>query len=73
MHIILHCFLYLTAIFSIFINKYVDHAYMDEVFHYDMTVQYMNCIKKFYLDNFTYWDDKITTPPGLYFLMFLYE
>lgn len=52
------------------VNQNVPEAYMDEVFHYPMTERYFNGIGlQFSINisgNFTYWDPKITTFPGLY-------
>ena len=44
--------------------QHVD-MYMDEVFHYPQLVQFLH-------HNYT-WDDKITTPPGLYILPVLLQ
>ena len=52
------------------INREVPSPYMDEIFHFPMTERYfagtsdessINII-----GNYTYWDNKITTFPGLY-------
>lgn len=52
------------------VNAVVPTPYMDEVFHYPMTVHYFrgNCSDEsvYSLGNITYWDPKITTFPGLY-------
>lgn len=42
-------------------NSIVPEAYMDEIFHIPQAQQY--CV-----GNFSYWDSKITTPPGLYLI-----
>ena len=44
------------------VNEHVQETYIDEYFHLGMTQKYL------VEQNFTYWDPKITTPPGLYFL-----
>jgi alpha-1,2-glucosyltransferase len=45
------------------VNAHVKEAYLDEVFHIPQTQRYCQ-------GDFSYWDDKITTPPGLYLLAF---
>ena len=54
------------------INKIVPDPYMDEIFHYPMTERYYAGNKQNgscnSLGNYTYWDDKITTFPGLYII-----
>ena len=52
-------------------NKDVPEPYMDEIFHYPMTKRYFEgkeIISNRFLSlgNYTYWDSKITTFPGLY-------
>ncbi len=42
------------------INNQLDSAYMDETFHKDQTTS-------FYEGDFTYWNPKLTTFPGLFF------
>ncbi len=49
-----------------FVNQQVKEKYIDEYFHLSMTEHYL------VYRNFTHWDPKITTPPGLYFLGYLY-
>ncbi|KAK9471302.1 alpha-2-glucosyltransferase Alg10 [Dipodascopsis tothii] len=46
------------------VNRAVPEPYMDEVFHVGQTQTY--CAHRF-----GEWDDKITTPPGLYFLGYI--
>ena len=52
------------------INAIVLTPYMDEIFHYPMTVHYFHGIcseeRVHSPGNITYWDPKITTFPGLY-------
>ncbi|RWS24398.1 dol-P-Glc:Glc(2)Man(9)GlcNAc(2)-PP-Dol alpha-1:2-glucosyltransferase-like protein [Leptotrombidium deliense] len=52
---------YVSALLAIFVlvNEEVPKAYMDEEFHVKQAQKY--CV-----GNFTSWDPKITTPPGLY-------
>ena len=62
-------FVYLTLglIFAInlsisnLISKHVENPYMDEIFHVTQAQSYCD-------GNFTEWNDKITTLPGLYLL-----
>lgn len=42
-------------------NTQIPEPYMDEEFHYRQFMHYQN-------NNFHLWDDKITTPPGLYIM-----
>ena len=52
------------------INKIVPDPYMDEIFHFPMTERYFSGkqLNTMFnrLGNYTYWDNKITTFPGLY-------
>ncbi|KAL2267390.1 hypothetical protein VTJ83DRAFT_4667 [Remersonia thermophila] len=48
------------------VNTYVPEPYLDEVFHIPQAQKY--CEGRFW-----YWDDKITTPPGLYLLSVAYH
>lgn len=48
----------LQLFLSDYVTRIVPEPYMDEIFHYDQMRQYCN-------DNFTYWNPKISTPPGL--------
>lgn len=48
------------------VNNSVKESYIDEYFHLGMTEKYLN-----HLDFLT-WDPKITTPPGLYYLGFIF-
>jgi asparagine N-glycosylation enzyme membrane subunit Stt3 len=50
----------LTFVIQHWINQSVKERYIDEYFHIRMTEKYLK------EHNFTYWDPKITTPPGLY-------
>ncbi|RWS07343.1 putative Dol-P-Glc:Glc(2)Man(9)GlcNAc(2)-PP-Dol alpha-1:2-glucosyltransferase-like protein, partial [Dinothrombium tinctorium] len=54
---------YISAILAVFVlvNEEVSVAYMDEQFHVKQARHY--CV-----GNFTTWDPKITTPPGLYLI-----
>jgi len=47
------------------VNEYVPWPYMDEIFHVPQTLQYIS------ERDFSTWDPKITTPPGLYYLGFV--
>ncbi|EWC46309.1 hypothetical protein DRE_04480 [Drechslerella stenobrocha 248] len=47
------------------INDVVPDPYLDEVFHIPQAQRY--CMM-----HFKHWDDKITTPPGLYLLSYIY-
>ena len=51
-------------------NSNVPLPYMDEVFHYAMTDRYFHgilcCLVIWNQGNYSYWDPKITTFPGLY-------
>ena len=68
--ILLIVYLSLYLIVEWKVNAVVPTPYMDEVFHYPMTVHYFrgNCSDEsvYSLGNITYWDPKITTFPGLY-------
>ncbi|ROT42934.1 hypothetical protein SODALDRAFT_288618 [Sodiomyces alkalinus F11] len=44
-----------------FVNRHVPNPYLDEVFHIPQAQTYCR-------DRFFEWDDKITTPPGLYII-----
>lgn len=48
------------------VARSVTEPYVDEIFHFPQTVRYCQ-------GDFTYWDDKITTPPGLYILGYVYS
>jgi len=50
-----------TGLLAYVVQQYVPDPYMDEVFHIRQTQQYCQ-------GNFDIWDDKITTPPGLYLI-----
>ncbi|KAF7396508.1 hypothetical protein HZH66_007370 [Vespula vulgaris] len=50
-----------TASLFIYLNRIQPHYFIDEMFHIPQTLQYCD-------GNFTVWDSKITTLPGLYFL-----
>lgn len=56
--------------FSVFVsqkvNRIVPNPYIDEIFHLRQCQTY--CEYKF-----TQWDDKVTTPPGLYIIGFIYS
>ncbi|KAK9364054.1 alpha-2-glucosyltransferase Alg10 [Lipomyces starkeyi] len=53
-----------AAIFAV-ICQIVPDSYLDEVFHVPQTQQYC-------AGHYDVWDDKITTPPGLYYLGVIY-
>ena len=55
--------LYLTWLYQV--NKIVSEPYLDEVFHVGQVQAY--CAGRFQT-----WDPKITTPPGLYILSYLF-
>ncbi|KAF4995818.1 hypothetical protein FGRMN_4880 [Fusarium graminum] len=61
-------FCYSLPFISIFwlylVSTYVPEPYLDEVFHIPQAQKYCQ-------GRFQEWDDKITTPPGLYFLSLL--
>jgi hypothetical protein len=40
------------------VNRIVDRPYMDEPFHVDM-------VQHYHRGDYSYWNDKVTTPPGL--------
>lgn len=42
------------------VNRHVPIPYMDEIFHVPQAQRYCR-------NDFSYWDPKLTTPPGLYF------
>ncbi|EPS44082.1 hypothetical protein H072_1904 [Dactylellina haptotyla CBS 200.50] len=50
---------------AIKVNAVVTDPYLDEVFHIPQA-------QKYCLMNFRDWDNKITTPPGLYLLSYIY-
>ncbi|XP_014602993.1 PREDICTED: putative Dol-P-Glc:Glc(2)Man(9)GlcNAc(2)-PP-Dol alpha-1,2-glucosyltransferase [Polistes canadensis] len=50
-----------TSSLFIYLNKIQPYYYIDEMFHIPQTLHYCD-------GNFTVWDSKITTLPGLYFL-----
>ncbi|KAL2722713.1 hypothetical protein V1478_009576 [Vespula squamosa] len=49
-----------TSLFM-YLNRIQPHYFIDEIFHIPQTLQYCD-------GNYTVWDSKITTLPGLYFL-----
>ena len=55
---------------SFFVQRWVNNAvkesYIDEYFHLGMTERYL------IQHDFLSWDPKITTPPGLYYLGFVF-
>lgn len=59
------------------INREVPSPYMDEIFHFPMTERYFagtnyeSSINR--VGNYTYWDNKITTFPGLYVVGNMYS
>lgn len=60
---------------AILVNKIVKKDYMDEIFHIEMSEKYLDCIFHllyFNIVNFNYWNNKITTFPGLYIFSLLY-
>jgi alpha-1,2-glucosyltransferase len=52
-------FLVLHVLSFAVVSQVASEAYMDEIFHVPQAQAYCR-------GDFTYWDDKITTPPGLY-------
>lgn len=48
------------------VRNVVDYPFIDEIFHINQAQQYCR-------GNWNYWDPKITTPPGLYYLAALYD
>lgn len=48
------------------VSEHVQDPYLDEIFHIPQTQRYCQ-------GNFKSWDPKITTPPGLYILGYLYS
>ena len=63
---IISLFALLAFYIQYLVNFKVKERYIDEYFHLSMTEQYL------VYNNFTHWDPKITTPPGLYLLGYLY-
>lgn len=53
--------IYFIVTFCYVTKKVVPYVFIDEQFHVNQTVQYL-------LGNWSSWDSKITTPPGLYIL-----
>jgi alpha-1,2-glucosyltransferase len=47
-------------------QKYATSQFIDEVFHVPMTLQYLD-------GDFRTWDPKVTTPPGLYYIGWLWS
>lgn len=45
---------------------HVQYTFIDEIFHIPQAQKYCE-------EDFSHWDPKITTPPGLYFLAYLYK
>ncbi|KAI8843477.1 alpha-2-glucosyltransferase Alg10 [Chytriomyces cf. hyalinus JEL632] len=50
---------FLTALVALVIGRHVTGAYMDEIFHVPQAQRYCE-------GSFSYYDAKLTTPPGLY-------
>lgn len=48
-----------------YLNNNIKDTYMDEFFHLDQTIS-------FYKSNFTYWNNKLTTFPGTFFITSLF-
>lgn len=60
---------------AVLVNKIVTKDYMDEIFHVEMSEKYLDSINHllyFNIVKFDYWNNKITTFPGLYIFSFLY-
>ncbi|KAI0197587.1 DIE2/ALG10 family-domain-containing protein [Astrocystis sublimbata] len=64
--IALSCVVPLALAWLLTVTKHVSEPYLDEVFHIPQAQVY--CQGRYYE-----WDDKITTPPGLYFATILYN
>ncbi|CBK23044.2 uncharacterized protein [Blastocystis hominis] len=64
-YVLLVFFVVCTMVSIVVMNKEVTAPYMDEIFHFSMTQNYLE-------GNYTYWDPKITTFPGLYVIGTLY-
>ncbi|ODV60297.1 dolichyl-P-Glc:Glc(2)Man(9)GlcNAc(2)-PP-dolichol alpha-1,2- glucosyltransferase [Ascoidea rubescens DSM 1968] len=60
------CLVFLSGCFHLVSARFVRYCFIDEIFHIPQTQKYCD-------GNFSYWDPKITTPPGLYYLGFLYS
>lgn len=54
-----------SSIICFYLNKNIPGNYMDEIFHIDQTI-------KFYESNYNYWNKKLTTFPGSFFLTSLF-
>ncbi|CDW60815.1 DIE2 ALG10 domain containing protein [Trichuris trichiura] len=54
-----------SIVIQLLFNKAVPFPFVDEKFHFDQLHKYCD-------GNFTYWNPKITTPPGLYVLSLAY-
>lgn len=70
--LIFNWFIALPIIFISFIfityrisTKYATNQFIDEIFHVPMTLQYFD-------GDFKSWNNKITTPPGLYYIGWLW-
>lgn len=62
--VIIALFIFLTITIS---KHYVTEPFIDEIFHIPQTLQY---IQK---GDFKTWDNKITTPPGLYYIGYIFS
>mmetsp|Transcript_4387 Transcript_4387/g.27961 ORF Transcript_4387/g.27961 Transcript_4387/m.27961 type:complete len:471 (-) Transcript_4387:2082-3494(-) len=63
-HVVLLVWLLSLVAGWVLVGRIVPEPYMDEIFHVSQTQQY-------WAGNWKHWDDKITTPPGLYLLGWL--
>ncbi|KAH3685339.1 hypothetical protein WICPIJ_003691 [Wickerhamomyces pijperi] len=56
-----------TIVLTIYTSKHtIPYKFIDEIFHISMTERYIQ-------GDWAYWDPKITTPPGLYYLGFIWS
>jgi alpha-1,2-glucosyltransferase len=59
--ILIICLVILNLIIANRFNKSLTGPYMDEEFHFDQFIHYAQ-------DDYTYWNDKLTTFPGLFYI-----
>ena len=58
--------IYFIVTFIYITSKVVPYQFIDEKFHINQTITYLN-------GNWRQWDPKITTPPGLYVLGWIFH